>query len=200
MSKVVETTIRELRKSVSLTGDDSYIVKYDPMGFLSVRLLDASGTVPLALYKVAVDVPGEGRVELTANREGRIFHPDVPFQDYQLEVEGDEGMVKVSVPAVAGRDQVQDRHVPSEHQLFVELELRCGDRRLARTKVVLEGGGKSFELTTDDDGRIARGLPLAPASHRLHVGDQEVEIDLPAIRVARVIELPAKEEEEEEPA
>jgi hypothetical protein len=191
MSTRIDTNLRELRKAVKLSGDESFVVSYEPFGHLSVRLLDASGTVPLALYAVSVDIPGEGKVSLKSNRDGKVFHPDVPFQDYELELEGDDGPVTVFVPAVAARSDVHDRHVPTEHHLYVDLELRTHDGSILRkVAVTVEGGGKSFDLTTDEEGRIARALPVYPASYRVTHAGLTAEVELPVVRTRRIVTLP----------
>ena len=191
MSTRIETNLRDLRKAVTLSGDESFVVAYEPFGHLSVRLLDASGTVPLALYAVSVEIPGEGKVALKSDRDGKIFHPDVPFQDYELELEGDDGPITVFVPAVASRAEVHARHVPTEHHLYVDLELRTHDGSiLGKVAVTVEGGGKSFDLTTDADGRISRALPVYPATYRVTHAGLTAEVELPAVRATRIVTLP----------
>ena len=170
MSTRIDTTLRDLRKAVTLSGDESFVVSYEPYGHLSVRLLDASGTVPLALYAVGVEIPGEGKVDLKSDRDGKVFHPDVPFQDYELELEGDDGPFTVFVPAVASRADVHDRHVPTG--TTSSSTSSCAPRRIDS----LQGPSRSKAAASRSTSSPTTGAdrtraPVYPATYRVtHAG------------------------------
>jgi hypothetical protein len=153
----IETTTKKFKEGLKLTGDGSE-VKWESTGHLSVRLLDASGAVPLAGRAISVEIPGEGKVSLEADPDGKAFHPDVPFQDYELDL--GEG-VKVHVPAVANRGDVHERHVVEVVFGFVNLHLRDLDGfGLAGGKATLSGPGGTVEIRVGRDGTAAHRDPL----------------------------------------
>src|SRR5687767_8103833 len=122
MARKIETTTKKLKAGVAFS-DPQLEVKWESTGHLSAQLFDASGTVPLARRSLSVEVPGEGKVELTTDDDGVLFHPDVPFQDYVLELEGG---VEATLPAVATRAEVHRRIVAEVTFGFVRVEVRAG--------------------------------------------------------------------------
>jgi hypothetical protein len=159
------------------TGAKHRVFLGKPAGFISARLLDASGTLPLAGRKVSVEVPGEGKVELETDDAGKVSLPHVPFQDYELELEGG---VTVAVPAVGSKSEVHVRHVPDERAAFVNALVRLPwglALRGAPVKVTFPSGA-SVEATTSTDGVVE--------CHALEGGEGEAEIscDEGKVRVA----------------
>src|SRR5262245_45690463 len=104
MTRHIYGNTKQLRKGVEFS-ETEVEVHWEPLGHISARLLDASGTVPLVGREVKVDVPGEGTVELKSDSRGHVFYPDVPFQDYELHFDDLTAMV----PAVARRREIHHR-------------------------------------------------------------------------------------------
>lgn len=161
----IETTTKKFREGVkvSKTGDE---VRWESTGHLSVRLLDASGSYPLVARPVTVDIPGEGKVSLETDDDGEVFHPDVPYRDYELDVDG----VKVTVPAVGDKAEVHERHVAAAPMGFVQAVLYDPHGNLLddiKLKVTF-GSGETVDATTDQHG-IFR-------CHQATPGDGDVEI------------------------
>jgi hypothetical protein len=173
----IETTTRKFREGVAFE-DESIEVKYESTGHLSVRLLDASGTVPLADRKLKTEIPDEGSVELTSDGKGKVFHADVPFQDYELELEGGG---KVVVPAVAEKKEVHDRAVPEVTFGFLRFQLRdADDNALADTAAtVTDPDGKEHQLRSDRDGQIRLDRPVTPGTCRVKAGSLSGSAELP---------------------
>lgn len=173
----IETTTKEFKDGIRLSGDATEI-HWESTGHLSVRLLDASGTRPVAGRTATVEIPGEGSIALESDADGKIFHPDVPFQDYELDL--GEG-VKVHAPAVANRDDVQERHVPKVVFAFARLLVRddfglpCADATVSLTGP----DGAVLELTTDEDGYLEHDEVLPPGTYKLSAAGLRAEIDLP---------------------
>jgi hypothetical protein len=152
----IETTTKKFKEGVRLSGDSAEI-RWESTGYLSVRLLDAGGSVPLAARPISVDIPGEGKVSLETDGDGKAFHPDVPFQDYELDL-GEQ--VKVTVPAVANADEVHERHVPGVVFAFLQLHVRDADGfGLSGGKVSLSGPA-SAEVRVDAEGMVRNAVPL----------------------------------------
>ncbi len=144
----IKTTVKELREGIKISSGDE--VHWESTGHLSVRLLDASGNHPLAGRSVNVNIPGEGGVSLQTDDKGTIFHPDVPFQDYELDVEG----VKVLAPVVGEKTEVHERHVASAPMGFVQGVVYSPHGMLvANGKLeVMFPSGDVVESMTDEDG------------------------------------------------
>ena len=149
MPQKIDTTTRELKQGVPFR-DTSIEVSWESTGHLSVRLLDASGSVPLARRKVTVDVPREGTVTLETDDDGELVHPDVPFQDYDLDLDG----VKVTVPTVGEKGEVHERHAVAVPMGFIHAVV--SDPRgfpLADEPLAVEfPSGERIEVRTDDAG------------------------------------------------
>jgi hypothetical protein len=177
VATTIETTTRELREGTAL-GEPDVEVRYETTGHLSVRLLDASGTVPLGGRKASVEIPDEGTVELTSDDKGRMFHADVPFQDYELSLEDD---VKVVVPAVAQRKEVHDRTVAEVVYGFVQLAVvDSHENAVARAAVELElADGTTRRLRSDDHGLVTDREPAPPGTCKVRVDGMEGEVELP---------------------
>lgn len=119
----------------------------------TVQLTDELGQVPLAERTVKVQIPKEGQVELVSDGDGKIFHPDVPFEEYELDL-GDG--VRVHASAVANRTEVHARHVPGVRVVFANIMLfdEAGEV-IPDMEVQLEGpDGESFTAKTDSVGTI----------------------------------------------
>lgn len=145
----IKTTVKELRSGVKLSAAKGDEVQWESTGHLSVRLLDASGHHPLTDRAVTVDIPGEGYVSLQTNAKGEVFHPDVPFKDYELDVDG----VKVFVPAVGEKSEVHERHVAAAPMGFVQGVLYTANGiLLADDKVEVEFPSGSVKVQTGPDG------------------------------------------------
>lgn len=173
----ITTTTKKFREGVKLSGIKGDEIRWESTGYLSVRLLDAWGAHPVAKRKVTVEIPGEGKIELESDDDGKIFHPDVPFQDYELDL-GDK--VKVHAPAVANREEVQERHVPDVSNAYVRMLVRdiygfpAVDDRLT-----LEGpDGTNIEVVTDEVGYAEYEGVLPPGTYRVKglAGETDVEL------------------------
>lgn len=162
----VETTTKKFKEEgvrISVKGTE---IHWESTGHLSVRLTDELGQVPLVDRAVKIQIPNEGVVELVTDKEGKIFHPDVPFQEYDLDL-GDG--LRVHVPAVANRSDVHERHVPSARIAFANIALfdEAGDV-IADAEVQLEGpDGESFTAKTDAVGMISDPTPRRDGSYKL---------------------------------
>ncbi len=162
----VKTTTKKFREGVKLSGKNGDEVHWESTGHLSVRLLDASGSHPLVAREVAVEIPGEGKVTLNTDDDGEVFHPDVPYRDYELDVGG----IKVTVPAVGDKAEVHERHVAAAPMGFVQAVLYDAHGGLLddiEVKVRF-ASGETVIATTDDNG-IFR-------CHQATPGDGDVEI------------------------
>ncbi|MEZ4364577.1 MAG: hypothetical protein R3B48_30655 [Kofleriaceae bacterium] len=162
--RTIRTTAKGFRAGLAI-AEDATEIRWESTGYLSVRLFDARGQVPLRGLRCTVEIPGEGSVELIADDTGLAFHPDVPFLDYELELQ-DGG--RVQVPAVANRDDVHERHVVARALGFVNLHVRDSDGfALEGGVATLTGAGASLELRLDADGRGAHDAPLPPGEYHL---------------------------------
>lgn len=173
----IETTTKKFKEGIRLTADKSE-VQWESTGHLSVRLFDATGALALAGRKVSVDVPGEGKVELEADEQGKVFHPDVPFQDYELDL-GDG--VKVHAPAVSNPGDVQERHVPGIAFAFVRLHVRNA-HGIPCPNLALElsgPGGTSLSLDTDRHGVASRGEAVPSGAYMIESDQGKATITLP---------------------
>jgi hypothetical protein len=159
-------------------------------GHLSVRLLDASGSVPLKGRKVSIALAGGSKVDVTTDARGHIARPNVEIQDYELTL----GEAKVTVPAVPTAGDVHDQIVPGITFGFVRLALRDGSGEpLADAELVLEGGGKTVKGKTDADGNLSQPGPLPPGSFTVRVGKAEAKFELPvAPWLTAVVQLEAR--------
>jgi len=184
----IQTTLRQLRDGVAFK-ETQIEVRFPVTGHLHVELRDASGEEPLVGRQVTVDIPGEGKVSLTTGDDGRIFHADVPYQDFQLSLDS----IQVSVPAVARRSDCHLRHVPDAKVAWVDLLLRDEDNRpLGGETAVLEGPGESLELRSDSRGAIVHELARPTGEYTVRVGELEAKIELPAIPRRQIVVLAAK--------
>lgn len=148
----IKTTVKELREGVKLSSKTGDEVQWESTGHLSVRLLDASGHHPLVERAVSVDVPGEGTVSLQTNGKGEVFHPDVPYKDYELDVDG----IKVLVPTVGEKTEVHERHVAAAPMGFVQgVVYGVHGMVLVDTRLEVQfASGATLEVVTDDDGMM----------------------------------------------
>ncbi len=149
MTQKIDTTTRKLRAGVAISERKAEL-HWQSTGHLSFRLLDASGSVPLAARKVVVDVPDEGTVTLTTDDDGCAQHLDVPFQDYELDLDG----VKVMVPAVGEPSEVHQRHVVGVTIGFIHAVVFDGGGfpLAGETLAVTFPSGAEVDAQTDDDG------------------------------------------------
>lgn len=187
----IETTTKQFREGVAVAASKSTI-HWDPTGHLSVRLLDTSGTKPIVGCSVTVVIPKEGSVTLESDNDGRIFHPDVPFQDYELDL-GDNG--KVKVPAVASRSELHRCPVAAVKLGWVDLAI-VDDQGIPVMDGSITVNGETIDLArATEPGRARRKEPLAENSSKtaVNVGEQEVEVQLPVLPVQTIVRLPKKE-------
>ena len=162
----IQTTTKKFREGVRLSGKTGDEIRWESTGHLSVRLLDASGSFPLVARSVSVEIPGEGKVALETDDDGAILYPDVPYQDYELDLEG----IKVCVPAVGDRSEVHERHVAAAPMGFVQAVLYdAHDHLLEHTNVEVRfASGATVHATTDEHGILR--------CHHVDPGDGDVEI------------------------
>lgn len=160
----LKTTTRALREGLAVRA--GMTIAWPSTGYLSAQLLDASGQVPLAGREVRVEIPGEGPIALVADPDGRVFHPDVPFQDYELDL-GER--VRVWVPAVANRDEVHARHVAEVVYGFARLQLRDSDGGALTGALTLRGPAGTLELSADADGAVQHATPIASGDYQLEL-------------------------------
>jgi hypothetical protein len=175
MSKITTTT-KQFREGVKLSGATCDQIHWESTGHLSVRLLDAYGTHPIAQRKLRVSIPGEGTVELETDDDGKVFHPDVPFQDYELDL-GER--VKVHAPAVSNKTDVQERHVPAISNAYVRLLVRDRDGFPILGSLTIESpDGTTIEVETDDTGYVEHDGVLPPGAYKIKgvVGEAEIEL------------------------
>ncbi len=159
----IETTTKKLREGVKVSKGDE--VRWESTGHLSVRLLDSSGTVALAKRAVKFSVPDEGTIEMETDDDGKVFHPDVPFQDYELDL-GDG--VKVHAAAVANRDEVLDRYVYEVELGFTNLQLREADGTpIGSGLVTISSAEKTVEAYLDNKGILDSDEPLPAGEYDL---------------------------------
>jgi hypothetical protein len=146
-------------------------------GWLSVRLLDASGSAPLSGQTVALELPDAGRVEFGADAEGVVQLPGVPFADLELEV----GEDRVFVPAVPTPDVVHRRHVPHARRGFASLLVRDDDDFPVEGKAGTLVGPDGVErpVVTEEDGLVRPGAGLPPGEHIVRFGAAEARVVLP---------------------
>lgn len=150
----LKTTTKDFTAGLSVK-DDQPTIEWESTGYLHVRLMDEFGQVPLVDCPVTVDVPGQGTVELTTDRDGVVFHEHVPFQDYELVLD----TIKVHAPAVANRAERHERHVPGRQFGFVNLYV--GDARgapVAEAQLALSGPAE-VAVFTDRTGLASHSAP-----------------------------------------
>jgi len=173
-----KTTTKQFREGVKLSPKGGDEIRWESTGHLSVRLFDASGTIAVTGRALQVAIPGEGTLALETDASGKVFHPDVPFQDYELDL-GDG--VKVHAPAVSNPGDVQDRHVPKIAHAFVRLHIRDADG-LPRRGLSLElrgPSGTALRLETDDDGVAGDGQPVPEGEYELESDEGTATVTLP---------------------
>ncbi len=184
----ITTTTKKFREGVKLSGKKGDEVRWESTGHLSVRLLDASGSFPLVARSVSVDIPGEGRVSLETDVDGAVFHPDVPFQDYELDL-GATG--KAWVPAVAAR--IEQHIVPVSSAAFGWIDLHFVDEQgipLAAGIVTILG--ERFDLERADAPgciRVQTPHPDNAASPEITFDGEKVDIRLPTIPSATIVRI-----------
>lgn len=173
----IETTTAKFKAGIRLTGDNPEI-RWESTGHLSVQLFDASGAMPLVGRAISVEIPREGKVSLETDADGKAFHPDVPFQDYELDL-GDG--VKVQVPAVANKADVQERHVPGVAFAFANLLVRdAHGHPVARDTISLTGpDGAVLRLTTNEQGRGEHAAALPSGEYRVESTQGSATVSLP---------------------
>jgi len=183
----IQTTAKQLRAGIAVAATRSTIC-WEPTGHLSVQLYDASGTTPLAGCPVRVAIPDEGTLSLEADARGAIAHPDVPFQDYELDL-GARG--KVTVPAVAARHEQHRCAVPGAKLGWVDLVI-VDDRGLPVDDGEVALAGEAL-VRGDAPGHARRATPLDAAGQpTLTVGAVAVEVALPILPVATIVRLPKR--------
>ena len=191
MTQKIRTTTKEFREGIRLSQSEAE-VRWESTGYISVRLLDESGTVPLTEVSIRVDIPNEGTVTLTSDEDGRVFHPDVPFADYEIKADD----FRIHVPAVASKKDVHDRYVVGAKKAFVHLYL-CDEQgnRLISQAVILRGpDGDTLELETDERGKLDHADPVVAGAYKIATDSHEATVELttdPA--AALVVSLRAKE-------
>lgn len=173
----IETTTKKFREGVKLSGPKGDEVKWESTGHLSALLLDASGSEPVVGRAVSVEVPGEGKVELESDSDGKVFYPDVPFADYELDL-GDH--VTVHAPAVANRADVQVRHVPKITHGFLRVLVRDADGfARGNAHLTFEGpDGVAHEVNTDDHGLAEQEGALRSGTYKITSEYGTAEVDL----------------------
>lgn len=178
MSKVETTTKKFKEEGVRISGNGTEI-HWESTGHLSVRLLDELGVVPLGAREVKVQIPKEGLVELVTDSDGKVFHPDVPFEEYELDLGGG---VRVYAPAVANRSDVHDRHVPGVRLVYANLVLfDAAGEFMPDTEVTLEGpDGESFTASTDGAGTISDATPRPGGPYKLTCSAGTADTELAA--------------------
>jgi hypothetical protein len=165
----IETTTKKFREGVKVSKGDE--VRWESTGHLSVRLFDSSGTVPLAKRAVKFSVPKEGTIEKETDDDGKVFHPDVPFQDYELDL-GDG--VKVHAAAVANRDEVLDRYVFEVELGFTNLVIREADGMpIGSGRITITSAEKTVEAFLDDEGILDSDEPLPVGEYELSATIQD---------------------------
>ena len=184
----IETTTKELREGVAVSATKSTI-HWDPTGHLSVRLLDTSGSRPVVGCSATVVLPNEGSITLESDADGAIFHPDVPFQDYELDL-GDHG--KVVVPAVAARSEQHWCPVAAAKRGWIDLTI-VDDQGIPVMIGTVTVGGEHLDLAKEP-GRATRKEPLADnaGATTVTVGDRHVDVQLPVLPVPTVVHVPKK--------
>lgn len=176
MAKVETTTKKFKEEGVRISGTETEI-HWESTGHLSVQLTDELGQAPLVERAVKVQIPKEGLVELVTDSKGKIFHPDVPFQEYELDLGSD---VRVHVPAVADRSEVHARHVPGVRVGFANIMLfdEAGEV-IGDAEVQLEGpDGESFTGKTDSVGMISDAKPRVAGQYKLTCAAGSATIEL----------------------
>lgn len=172
----ITTTTKKFREGVKLSGKKGDEIRWESTGHLSVQLLDSYGAHPIAKRKVSVEIPGEGKVELESDDDGKIFHPDVPFQDYELDLGED---VKVHAPAVSNKTDVQERHVPDVSHAHIRVLVRDDLGFPVEDVLTFEGpDGTTIEITTDDIGYGEHDDVLPPGTYKVKGAMGEAEVEL----------------------
>jgi len=81
------------RGKVVLTGE----IKKRILGHISLLLRSNSGAVPLQNRSYRIRISESQILEGKTDEDGLVSHPDIPFGDYPLEIEGMEGSVLIPV-------------------------------------------------------------------------------------------------------
>jgi hypothetical protein len=161
----IETTTKKFKEGVRLSGDKTEI-HWESTGYIAVRLTDEFGEGPLAKRGLTVDIPKEGVVELTTDDDGCVRHPDVPFQEYEIDLGDDK---RVHIPAVADPRDLHERHVPGVFHAFANLVVsdEAGDL-VVDTDLSVEGpDGSTFVVRTDANGLANDPTPRPPGSYTI---------------------------------
>ncbi len=187
----IKTTTLDFKDGLAVR-DDQPTIAWESTGHLHVRLMDELGQAPVAAYLATVDIPGQGTVELTSNRDGVVLHEHVPFQDYELRIDGGYA---VHAPAVATLGEQQERHVPGLRFAFANLFI--GDalfEPLANQRFTLEGPA-TIKLYTDAGGMTDVATPLPVGAYELVFDGGRVPVALSSYRDAvTLVSLPEQEE------
>ncbi|HEY0993317.1 MAG TPA: hypothetical protein VGD80_39970 [Kofleriaceae bacterium] len=176
MTAKIETTTREFKEGIAIR--DGATISWESTGHLAVQLYDATGTVPLAGRTVEVVVPREGKLALETDGDGKVFHADVPFQDYELDLGSG---VKVHAPAVSNPGDLQARHVPPIAYAFARLHVRRAHGLPVRG-VALELRGPEdtqLSLRTDDDGFAEHKEPVPAGDYEIECAEGTATVALP---------------------
>lgn len=170
----IKTTTKDFKGGLKVDGKHPTI-EWESTGFLAVRLTDELGQAPLAGRTVKVTIPGEGAVELVTDADGVIKHPDVPFQEYELDL----GDAKVHAPAVANPDDVHERHVPGVFFGFVTMYVsdEAGDPVAGATLALT--GPASLEVSTDPGGLAWLEAPVPDGTYQITSDHGRAELTLP---------------------
>jgi hypothetical protein len=158
----IKTTTKDFLEGVAVK-DDQPTIEWESTGYLHVRLMDEFGQAPLADRALSVFLPTEGPLELRTDADGVVFHPDVPFQDYDLSIDGQV----VCAPAVADRGTRHERHVPGQRVGFVNLLIvDDGFTGVGGERFTLSGPA-TVELTTAEGGLATHPTPLPAGAYQL---------------------------------
>lgn len=176
MTAKIETTTREFKEGIAIR--DGATISWESTGHLAVQLYDATGTVPLAGRTVEVVVPVEGKLAIEADGAGKVFHADVPFQDYELDLGGG---VKVHAPAVSNPGDLQARHVPGIAFAFARLHVRQAHGIPVRSLALDLRGPEATHLNlwTDEDGFAEHGEPVPAGDYELECAQGTATVALP---------------------
>jgi len=189
----VETTTKKFKEGIPLSSATGTEVVWESTGHIAVRLTDELGQVPLKGREGKVTIPGEGEVSLTADDDGWMRHPDVPFADYDIDL-GDG--VRVHVPAVANPGDGHDRHVPGVRFGFVNLFVGDDDGSpLAEVELQLEGPDGTETVRTDKHGMVRAAGPRPPGEYTVRFGERTATTTLPdRAKGIAIVAIPEEDE------
>lgn len=146
-------------------------------GWIAVRLLDASGSVPLVRAPVRLELPDLGPLALESDDDGRVLVAGVPFADHDLLV----GEDRVPAPAMPAPEPVHRRHVPHAKRGFARLQVRDPDGfPLDDAQVELVApDGTARRFATDGEGHVSDVAALAPGAHTVRIVGAAATVELP---------------------